>query len=194
MRRGVFLDRDGTLSEEVGYLDHIDRFRLYPWVPALIRRLNDADLPVILITNQSGVARGYFPESLIAQVHEKMQGELASAGARIDAFYYCPHHPDKGNAPYKQKCECRKPEIGMLRQASHDLGIDLASSYVVGDKYLDVETAFRAHARGILVLSGYGKEEYDRSKHQWPRPPDFVAPDLAAAVDYILMDISNSRA
>jgi D-glycero-D-manno-heptose 1,7-bisphosphate phosphatase len=194
MRRGVFLDRDGTLSEEVGYLDHVDRFRLYPWVGVSIRRLNDADLPVVLITNQSGVARGYFPESLIAQVHEQMQCELASAGARIDAFYYCPHHPDEGNAPYRQKCACRKPEIGMLRQASQDLGIDLTSSYVVGDKYLDVETAFRARAHGILVLSGYGKEEYDRDKHQWPRPPDFIAADLAAAVDYILKNVSNSRA
>ena len=193
MLRAVFLDRDGTLSEEMGYVNHIDRFHLYPWSAAGIRKLNDARLPVVVITNQSGVARGYFPETLVHEVHAKMRSELAAAaGARIDAIYYCPHHPDAGSGQYRQKCECRKPGIGMLTQASRDLGLDLAYCYVVGDRYLDLKTAFRARAKAILVKSGYGKGEHLYLRDTWDRQPDHVAEDLSDAVDFILKDISRS--
>jgi D-glycero-D-manno-heptose 1,7-bisphosphate phosphatase len=194
MKGAVFLDRDGTVSEEVGYVNHIDRFKVYPWTADAIRKLNDAGTPVFLITNQSGVARGYFPEDLVKEVHRRLNEALAPNGAFLNGTYYCPHHPEGRKAAYRMFCDCRKPAPGMLLRASRDHGIDLTRSYMIGDRYLDLETGFRVGARGVLVLSGYGKGEYEYQRDQWPRPPDHVARNLADAVEYVLPSLSAEQA
>lgn len=175
----VFLDRDGTICEEVGYLNHLSRFRMFPFVAAALRRLNDSGYPVIIVSNQSGVARGYFPESLVQQVNQSMIQQFSEAGARVDAVYYCPHASS-------ENCPCRKPKTGMLECAAREHAIDLHRSFVVGDRYTDIELARNAHARGILVRTGYGEGEFAWHAAKWPAPPDFVANDLTQAVDWIL--------
>ena len=179
MRPAVFLDRDGTIAEEVGYLNHISRFHMFPFAARAIRQLNRAGLPVIVITNQSGVGRGYFPESLVTDVHDLMTTELAKEGAHIDALYYCPHKGDDA-------CACRKPKPGMLEEAAREHGLDLRRSFVVGDRYGDIELARRAGARAILVRTGYGEGEIQWHSAGWPAPPDFIAADLAAAAKWIV--------
>jgi D-glycero-D-manno-heptose 1,7-bisphosphate phosphatase len=185
MHRAVFLDRDGTVNEEVGYVNHLSRFRVFPWAARAVRSLNDAGFRVVLFTNQSGIARGHFPESLVGEVHEVLARELAHEGARLDGVYYCPHHPDGKVDRYRQVCECRKPRPGMLLRAARELNLDLARSIGVGDKYLDIQTAQAAAARGVLVLSGYGRGELAYESHLWPRPPDHVAENLLDAVEWI---------
>jgi D-glycero-D-manno-heptose 1,7-bisphosphate phosphatase len=175
----VFLDRDGTISEEVGYLNHVSRFRILPRVADAIRRLNEAAWPVIVATNQSGVGRGYFPESLVNTVHELMTQQLLAAGTRLDAIYYCPHTSADG-------CDCRKPKTGMLERAAKEHTLDLNRSVVIGDRQADIELARRAGARGILVRTGYGEGEYLWNAAKWSFQPDFVAADLADAVHWIL--------
>lgn len=185
-RRALFLDRDGTVAEEVGYVNHISRFRLYPWSAEAIRRINAAGWAAVVVTNQAGVARGYFPEELIQQVNEKMKQELAAAGARLDGVYYCAHHPDVGEPPYRQRCTCRKPQAGMLERAARELDLSLEGSVVIGDRYLEVEMAHRRGLRGALVLTGYGRGEVKHMSQKWPRPPDWVAENLLEAVQKIL--------
>jgi len=185
--RAVFLDRDGTIAEEMGYANHPSRFTIFPFAAAAIRRLNEAGLPVVVVTNQSGVARGFFPESLIDQIHQKMKEELAAGGAHIDAVYYCPHIRD-------DHCNCRKPLPGMLEQAAREHALDLARSVLVSDRYDDILMAQTAGCRGILVLSGYGRGEYEWHRRQWPRQPDHVAEDLTAAVNFILGGGDGSEA
>jgi D-glycero-D-manno-heptose 1,7-bisphosphate phosphatase len=187
-RPAVFLDRDGTISEEVGYVNHIDRLRLFPWTALALRKLNEAGMAVVVVTNQSGVGQGYFPEELVLRVHERIREELASQGARVDAFYYCPHHPNARLAAYRKVCRCRKPETGMLEQAAADLGVDLGSAYVVGDSTRDIETGFKARARTVLVLTGYGKGNYEYHRADWPRRPDWVAENLLEAAERIIAE------
>ncbi|MBZ5515047.1 MAG: HAD family hydrolase [Acidobacteriia bacterium] len=182
----VFLDRDGTITEEMGYINHLDRLQLYPWAAKAIRKLNLARRPVVVVTNQSGVARGVFTEDLLHQAHRKIARELAERKAKLDAIYYCPHHPEGRVEPYRLKCQCRKPATGMVMDAVKRFGIDLASSFVVGDTYRDMELGFNAGARTILVLTGYGRGEYEHQRHHWPRLPDHVAEDLLEAVEIIL--------
>jgi len=179
LRPAVFLDRDGTIAEEVGYLNHASRFRMFPFVAGAVRRLNEANLPVIIVTNQSGVGRGYFPESLVHTVNELMTQQLAEAGVKIDAIYYCPHTS-------AENCSCRKPKTGMLERAAKEHGLDVQRSYVVGDRYGDMELARNARARSILVRTGYGAGELAWHAAKWPLQPDFVAEDLAQATDWIL--------
>jgi D-glycero-D-manno-heptose 1,7-bisphosphate phosphatase len=191
MQGGVFIDRDGTLNEEVGYINHIDRFRLYPWSAAAIAKLNRARIPVVVVTNQAGLARGFFTERLLAEVHEKMKAELARSGAHVDAIYYCPHHPEAKVPAYRMSCACRKPAPGMLVRASEDLHLNLQASFVVSDRYQDVAMGMKAGAMGILVLTGYGKGEALYQQSAWPRPPDCTAADLMAAVNWILVQTGN---
>ena len=178
-RPAVFLDRDGTIAEEVGYLNHASRFCMFPFAATAIRRLNEAGLPVMVVTNQSGVGRGYFPESLVRSVNELMTQQLAEAGAKLDAIYYCPHTSANG-------CNCRKPKTGMLERAAVEHALDLARSIVVGDRYGDLELARNVSARGILVRTGYGEGELAWHAAKWPFQPDFIAGDLAQAADWIL--------
>ncbi len=182
LRPAVFLDRDGTIAEEVGYLNHLSRFRVFPFVAAAVRRFNEAGLPVVVITNQSGVGRGYFPESLVHAVHQQMKQQLAAGGARVDAIYYCPHTS-------ADDCNCRKPKTGMFDRAAQEHGIDLKRSFVVGDRYGDVQLARNASARSILVRTGYGEGELAWHAAKWPSQPDFVAQDLSDAADWILRQI-----
>ncbi|HUE42727.1 MAG TPA: HAD family hydrolase [Candidatus Sulfotelmatobacter sp.] len=178
-RPAVFLDRDGTISEDVGYLNDVSQFRMFPFAAGAIRKLNDANLPVIVVTNQSGVARGFFDEASVRTVHEEMTQQLAAAGAHLTAIYYCPHASD-------DDCECRKPKPGMIRQAAREHGVDLARSFVVGDRYGDVELAQANGGRGVLVRTGYGEEDLRLNGAGWHRQPDFVADDLTDAVGWIL--------
>ena len=197
LRPVVFLDRDGTISEEVGYVNHIDRLRLFPWTAPAVRKLNQAGMAVVVVTNQSGVGQGYFPEELVHRVHERIREELASQGARVDAFYYCPHHPSARLAAYRKVCKCRKPETGMLEQAAADLGLDLGlacasrSAYVVGDSARDIETGFKARARTVLVLTGFGKGNYEYHRAEWVQQPDWVAENLLEAVERIVAETSQ---
>ena len=188
MRRAVFLDRDGTVCEEVGYLDQSSRLQVYPWAAQAISKLNGVGLCTVLVTNQSGVARGYFPEDRVLETHERLRSELARGGAYLNAIYYCPHHPD-GTVPiYSRNCDCRKPGLGMIERAAAEYDLDLAASFVVGDKFVDLETAFRACARAVLVLSGLGRETYE-GRANWSSQPDYIAIDLSEAVDWILTQI-----
>jgi D-glycero-D-manno-heptose 1,7-bisphosphate phosphatase len=179
LRPAVFLDRDGTIAEEVGYLNHASRFRMFPFAGVAIRRLNEAGLQAIVITNQSGVGRGYFPESLVHEVHEQMTQQLSVSGARVDAIYYCPHTSAEG-------CDCRKPHTGMLERSAKEHALDLKRSFVVGDRHGDVVLAHNVGARSILVRTGYGEGELAWHAKQWSRQPHFVAATLAEAVDWIL--------
>lgn len=182
----VFLDRDGTICEEVGYVNHLDRIQVYPWSAEAIRKLNRAGLPVIVVTNQSGVGRGYFSESLVKQAHAKIARELAAHGARVDAFYYCPHHPTASIMHYRKDCRCRKPSTGMLEEAARRFNLDLKSSFVVGDSYRDMKLAFASDARSVMLMTGYGKGEYVHRRKDWPRMPDLIAGNLLEAVEKIL--------
>ena len=179
LRPAIFLDRDGTVCDEVGYLNHISRLRIFPFAAAAIRRLNEARLPVIVVTNQSGIARNYFPESLVHEVHEALQTEFRQAGAHIDAFHFCPHSGADG-------CACRKPNTGMLERAAKEHRLDLHRSYVVGDRYGDVALAHNAGARSIFVRTGYGEGDLTWHSAGWPIQPNFVAQTLTEAVDWIL--------
>ncbi len=185
-RPAVFLDRDGTINEQMGYINHISRFHLLPGVGAAIRRLNERQIPVVVVSNQSGLARGYFPASLLEQVHELMRSRLAEAGARIDGLYICPHHPEAKEERYRGPCECRKPRTGLLEQAALDLDLDLERSFMVGDRWSDLECGARVGATPILVLTGYGRGDQAYIGPGRELQPALVAEDLAAAVDWIL--------
>ena len=187
-KKAIFLDRDGTVSREVGYMNHERRIRLLPGSAAAIRKLNDAGLPVILVTNQAGVARGYFEEPLVHVVHRRLQALLAEeAGAHLDAIYFCPHPPDVGEPPWRQDCNCRKPRPGMLLQASEEHGIDLAISYLVSDHIKDVSMGMKSGLTGIMVRTGYGAGLLEYHSHQWDTRPHHVCEDLAEAIDLILL-------
>ena len=178
-RPAVFLDRDGTIAEEVGYLNHANRFRMFSFAAGAVCGLNEAGLLVFVITNQSGVGRGYFPESLVWTVHEIMTRELSTAGARLDAIYYCPHTS-------ADACECRKPKPGMLERAAREHGLDLQRSFVVGDRFGDIELARNVAARSVLVRTGYGEGELAWHAANWPIQPGYIAPTLTEAADWIL--------
>lgn len=178
MHSAVFLDRDGTVSEEIGYMYHANLYKPYAWAGEAVRKINDSGMKAVLITNQSGVERGYFPEATVHAVHAILIAELARSHARLDGIYYCPHQPDTG-------CECRKPKPGMILRAARELEIDVANSFMIGDKFVDVEVAAASGAKSILVRTGYGAEELE--KHRDDRQqPDFIADNLLHAVDAIL--------
>jgi D-glycero-D-manno-heptose 1,7-bisphosphate phosphatase len=176
--KAVFMDRDGTVSEEVGYMYHAGLYQPFPWAGPAIRRINESGMKAVMITNQSGIGRGYFNESTVEEVHALLKAELSRHHAALDAIYICPHHPEAG-------CDCRKPNPGMLLQAAKERQIDLSRSYVIGDKYVDIATAHRVGATAILVLTGYGREERERHKTSLQQP-HFVVENLMDAVDGIL--------
>ncbi|HEX8493609.1 MAG TPA: HAD family hydrolase [Pyrinomonadaceae bacterium] len=184
-RRAVFMDRDGTISEEVGYVNHPSRYRVFPYSAEAVRRLNRAGWLAILVTNQAGVARGYFSEEVIEAVHDVLESELEKDGARLDAIYYCAHHPSVGHPPYRFECDCRKPKPGLIRRAAVDFEIDLAESWMVGDRYSDIELARNAGVHAAFVLSGYGRGEWEYQRSAWKHEPDLVAEDLLQAVERI---------
>lgn len=186
MNKAVFFDRDGTVTEEVGYLTDLSKLRLIPGAGPAIRKLNRAGFKVVLVTNQSGVARGYFPESLVREAHGLLGQMLEKDGARLDGIYYCPHHPTAGNSKYTVDCDCRKPGTGLLDRAARDLDIDIAGSYVVGDKWSDIELAQKAGARAVLVGTGFGPDDPGNKRPGLLKDPDHSARNITEAVEWIL--------
>ncbi|HYS04767.1 MAG TPA: HAD family hydrolase [Candidatus Dormibacteraeota bacterium] len=185
-RAAIFLDRDGTICEEVGYVNHLSRSRLLPGSLEAIRLINQAGLLAVVTTNQSGVARGYFSEDLVEAVHAQLLSAVSSGGARLDAIYYCPHHPSEGSPPWRTACDCRKPKPGMILRAAREHGIDIAGSYVVGDSVVDIEAGAAAGLPGVLVLTGYGRGLLEHQKHRFKTEPAHAAEDLLGAVRFIL--------
>ncbi len=186
MNKAVFLDRDGTVNEEVGYLRDLKQLKLIPGAGAAIRRLNEAGFKVVLVTNQSGVARGYFSESFVQETHALLEQLLKNDGARLDGIYYCPHHPTAGNSRFTTECNCRKPGTGMIDRAARDLNVDMKKSYVVGDKWSDVELGQRAGARTILVKSGFAPDSEGNLRPGHLMDPELIAGSITEAVEWIL--------
>jgi D-glycero-D-manno-heptose 1,7-bisphosphate phosphatase len=186
MRPAVFIDRDGTINEQRGYINHISRFALLPGVGKAISLLNMNDHIVVVTSNQSGVARGYFPIQLVKDIHDVMVLELKKYKAYVDRIYFCPHHPDGIVPEYSRQCSCRKPNIGLIKQAQDELDIDMETSYVIGDRLVDIEFSHNANLPGILVLTGYGKGEVQYSMPHKGITPAYVAENLLRAVQWIL--------
>ena len=183
MRPAVFLDRDGTINEDVGYLDRLERLTLFPYSIDAVRLLNGAGFCVVVVTNQGGVAIGLIAETFLHTVHDVMSERFHRGGAHIERFYHCPHDPQAPIERYRRDCTCRKPKPGLVLQAADELEIDLARSFVVGDKWSDVELARSVGATGILVRTGYGATQAERPD----RPRDaIVTADLIAATVQIL--------
>jgi len=185
-RPAVFIDRDGTLTEEVGYVNHPARLKLLPRAAEAIRRLNAAGVAAVVVTNQAGVARGYFSEDVLHAVNDALRAQLARAHARLDGLYACLHHPSEGSAPYRAQCECRKPKPGLLLRAADELGLDLGRSTMVGDKASDLVPGRTVGAAAVLVLTGYGLGEWEYRRRHFEVEPDHVADDLLDAVDWAL--------
>lgn len=185
--RAIFLDRDGTLIEESGYLYKPEGCRIFPWTIPAIRMIHASGWKAILTTNQAGVAKGYFQERDVWSVHDHLQRELQAQGAPLDDVYYCPHHPNGTVSSFAFACGCRKPNIGMLQRAAREHEIDISSSWVVGDRHdIDMQLARNAGAHGAMVLTGYGQEAYDTERQDWPFEPEIIAADLLEAVRIIL--------
>jgi D-glycero-D-manno-heptose 1,7-bisphosphate phosphatase len=182
----VFVDRDGTVNEEIDYLCEPDQVRLIPGAAEAIDRLRKSGWLVVVITNQSAIARGLLSEDTLATIHQRLGILLAELGTRVDGIYYCPHHPTEGSTPYKLDCECRKPKPGMILRAARELNIDIVRSIVIGDRLQDLETAARVGARRILVKTGYGAGESLGLDAQGKAAPEYIADDLLDASNWIL--------
>jgi len=180
----VFLDRDGTLLEEAGYLDRLERLVFFPYAVDAVRLLNRAGFAIVIVTNQAGVARGIFKEAFVEEAHQHISARLAAGGARIDAFYYCPHHPEAVVEAYRRSCDCRKPQSGLFTRAAAELDLALDRSFVVGDRWHDLEAGQRVGARGILVRTGYGKTEASSSGSH--AAPSAIVDNMMEAVSWIL--------
>jgi D,D-heptose 1,7-bisphosphate phosphatase len=178
----VFMDRDGTINEEVSFLSRMEQLRLYPQAYEAIRLINASGMKAVVVTNQSGIARGYFTEDFVRSVHERINEMLRTEGAHIDGFYVCPHHPVYGNGIYKQHCSCRKPKPGMLLQAAEEMNIDLTRSYMIGDMLKDIEAGKKAGASAILVKTGYGPNIVRTDM------PAYIAADILEAVRWIMKE------
>jgi D-glycero-D-manno-heptose 1,7-bisphosphate phosphatase len=182
LRPAVFLDRDGVVVEESHYLGDATRVRLVPGAAEAIASLNRAGWIVVIVTNQSGVARGLFPVAAVEKVHGHLSEQLGGFGARIDAYRFCPHHPEAALPTYSADCECRKPKPGMLLSAAMELGVDLALSWMVGDRVTDLEAGVAAGCRTVLVRTGYGARVDANALDREALRLELVAADLADAV------------
>lgn len=200
----VFLDRDGTINEEMGYMDRLEKLKLIPVAAEAIRLINASGMKAVVVTNQSGVARGFFDEAFVETIHMRLREMLRMEGASLDGIYFCPHHPTEGLERYIMTCGCRKPAPGLLLQAAADLNLDTASSYMVGDTLNDIEAGTRAGAQGILIRTGYGSESaaalspgeepgrktHGEKAHPGKEPvlfrPVHIAEDILAAAQWIV--------
>jgi D-glycero-D-manno-heptose 1,7-bisphosphate phosphatase len=191
-RPALFMDRDGTVSEEVGYVNHPSRFRVFPYSADAIKLLNDNGWLAIVVTNQAGVARGYFAEDVIMKVHAQLRADVEKSGAKLDAIYYCAHHPSVGEPPYRLDCDCRKPKTGLIDRATADFPIDLERSWMVGDRYSDIELAINAGLHSAFVLSGYGRGEWEYQRESWNLEPELVA-DTLLDVARIIIERDRAR-
>jgi D-glycero-D-manno-heptose 1,7-bisphosphate phosphatase len=182
----VFIDRDGTINEQMGYINHLSRFVILPGVAEAFRLLNENGYLAIVVTNQSGVARGYFPMDLVHQIHESLKAFLRTKGANADGILFCPHYPTGTVPEYTKDCDCRKPKAGLIEQAEALFDIDMNRSYMVGDHSTDMELAERCGLKGILVKTGYGLGEIEYALSQKKIKPSHIAGDLLDAVRWIL--------
>ena len=173
--RAVFLDRDGTIMEDVNYVGAVERVVLIPSAPAALRRLAQAGYKLFVITNQSGVGRGYFPREAVDQIHAHLDQQFAGSGVKIDRYYVCPHHPE-------DRCDCRKPKPRFLREAALEYRLDLARSFMIGDRPSDLQAGQQAGTKTILVLTGAGRDTLAKGEVK----PDHVADDIGAATEWIL--------
>jgi D-glycero-D-manno-heptose 1,7-bisphosphate phosphatase len=184
VRPAVFLDRDGTINEDVGYLSALSQLTLYPFAIDAIRLLNRAGYRVPVVTNQGGIAMGAIAPAFVEVLHEEIDRRLAAAGAHVDGWYSCPHHPEAVVDTYRRACRCRKPATGLAEEAIAALGIDPARSWVIGDKWIDVQLGHAIGARALLVRTGWGR------RMEAARPPgqrvEAIVDDLAAAVAFVL--------
>ena len=184
LRPAVFLDRDGNLNQDVGYLSELSHLTLYPWAIDAVRLLNRAGYLVVVVTNQGGIGRKVIRPEFVPELHAEIDRRLALGGAHVDAWYYCPHHPEALVDDLRSACRCRKPQTGMVDDAARDLGIDLTRSWVIGDKWGDVQLGERMGGRSILVRTGWGVLE------EAVRPPgqavEAVCDSLAGAVAVVL--------
>lgn len=177
----VFLDRDGVVNEELwDYVKYPSEFKLLPGSARAIRLLNEEGIPAIVVSNQGGVAKGYYAEEAVKQIHQLMQEQLERVRAHLDGIYYCPHHPE-GKGVYRQDCCCRKPSPGMLKKAASDFNLNLKECWMIGDKMTDIEAGKKAGCKTILVLTGYGPRMLENRKN-WNIQPDFIKKDLHEAV------------
>ncbi len=183
LRSAVFLDRDGTINEEHGYLREPEAVTLLPTVCEALAQLNVLSIPVIIVTNQSALGRGLMSKAEFEAVNAALWRALQACGTHYDALYYCPHTPD-----CEPLCACRKPQPGLLLQAAEDFNLDLSRSYIIGDKQSDLDAGYAAGCRAVLVRTGFGEETY-RALPQQPQQPDYVAATLLEAVQWITRDI-----
>ena len=187
MEKAVFLDRDGTINKEVTYLYRPEDLIILPGVPQAIKRLKDHGFRIIVVTNQAGIARGYYTVEQMHKLHQYLNDRLKKDGAWIDRFYYCPHHPQHGIGEYKKMCRCRKPGTGMFEAARQEYGIDKNRSYMIGDKRIDVQAGHNFGICSILVGTGYGMEEREESRSLGEEPfYDFYSETLMGAAEFII--------
>lgn len=183
--KAVFLDRDGTINEEMGYINHISRFAVFPFAAKAVKILNQSGYKVFIVSNQSGVARGYFPYEMLEKINLKLRKNFSQEGARIDGIYYCPYHPSGIVEEFTRKSNCRKPATGMIDKIVENFDIDISKSFVIGDRYSDIQLAANCGAKSILVLTGYGIGEYELSYDNWKIKPDKIASNLLEASSWI---------
>lgn len=191
-KKAVFLDRDGNINRDVGYPNSFDSVHIYPYSFEAVRRINAAGLLAVVVTNQSGIARGLILETQLKALHDSMINEFKEHGARLDGIYYCPHFPYSLEPQYKQNCQCRKPFPDMGLAAARDLNIDLDGSYMIGDKVEDILFGLNLGVKPILVLTGYGRSSRSRLKKE-KIVPAHVSDNLLDAVNWLL-DQEASRA
>ncbi len=187
MDKAVFLDRDGTINKEVTYLYRPEDLVILPGVPEAVKILHDNGFHILVVTNQAGIARGYYTVEDMHRLHQYLNEQLKKDGAWIDAFYYCPHHPEHGIGAYRKACRCRKPDTGMFEMAEQEYKIDKKHSYMIGDKRIDVQAGRNYGIKSILVGTGYGREERETSRRQGEEPfYDFYSETLMGAAEFII--------
>jgi len=190
--KAVFIDRDGTINEEVKYLSKENNLRILPNAVEGIKLLKEAGFKVIVISNQSGVARGYFKEKDVQLINKKIKELIKQSGADIDGFYYCPHHPEAIVDKYRQVCQCRKPEPGLFLQAAAQLNINMRKSFIVGDKLSDIQMSEVLGAQAVLVLTGYGLQEREKYCSESHLALHYIAEDLLDAARWILQQTKKN--
>lgn len=177
--KAVFIDRDGTINVDVHYLNEPDRFEMYPGIGEGVKKLKDSGFKIIVITNQSGIARGYFTEKQLSKIHERMKKEFLKFNVTLNGIYYCPHHPE-------DSCNCRKPNIGLFEKAIKEHNIDVKKSFMLGDKILDIGAGKKISVRTVLIPEPHIREQFLSKKNDWEYNPDYVANDFMDAVEWVL--------